>query len=138
MSRVVVDTDVASYIFNWHSLAQQYADALRGSELVLSFMTVAELRMGAISAGWGSRRRLVLEQFIQRFELVYADNDLCTVWARIRADARAAGQPLSPQDAWIAATALALDGPLATNNRRDFEHVQILRIPDRRPAQVVG
>ena len=48
MSQIVVDTDVASYIFNWHSLAQQYADALRGSELILSFMTIAELRMGAI------------------------------------------------------------------------------------------
>jgi predicted nucleic acid-binding protein len=64
MSQIVVDTDVASYIFNWHSLAQRYADALRGSELVLSFMTIAELRMGAISAGWGSRRRLLLEQFM--------------------------------------------------------------------------
>jgi hypothetical protein len=30
MSQIVVDTDVASYIFNWHSLAQRYADALRG------------------------------------------------------------------------------------------------------------
>jgi hypothetical protein len=56
-------------------------------------MTVAEMRMGAISAGWGSRRRVLLEQFVQRFELLYADNDLCTVWARIRADARAAGRP---------------------------------------------
>ena len=128
MSRIVVDTDVASYIFNWHSLAQQYADALRGSELILSFMTIAELRMGAISAGWGGRRRVLLEQFMQRFELVYADNDLCTVWARLRADARAAGRALSPQDAWIAATALALDAPLATNNRRDFERVQKLRL----------
>ena len=128
MSRIVVDTDVASYIFNWHSLAQQCADALRGSELILSFMTIAELRMGAISASWGDRRRLLLEQFMQRFELVYADNDLCTVWARIRADARAAGRALSPQDAWIAATALALDAPLATNNRRDFEHVPKLRL----------
>ena len=57
MSQVVVDTNLASYIFNWHSLAQRYVDALRGSELVLSFMSVAELRMGAIAAGWGSRRR---------------------------------------------------------------------------------
>ncbi len=48
---------------------------MRGSELILSFMTIAELRMGAISAGWGNRRRLLLEQFIQHFELVYADND---------------------------------------------------------------
>jgi predicted nucleic acid-binding protein len=62
-----VDTDVAPYIFNWHSSAQHYADALRGSELILSFMSVAELRMGAISAGWGGRRRLLLEQIHARF-----------------------------------------------------------------------
>lgn len=35
MSQIVVDTDVVSYLFNWHSLAQGYANALRGSELVL-------------------------------------------------------------------------------------------------------
>jgi tRNA(fMet)-specific endonuclease VapC len=128
MSQIVVDTDIASYIFNWHTLAQRYSDALRGSELILCFMSIAELRMGAISAGWGSRRRALLERFIQGFELVYADNDLCTIWARIRADARSAGRVLSPQDAWIAATALALDAPLATNNRRDFEHVPKLTL----------
>ncbi len=49
MKRIVVDTDVASYIFNWHSLAQRYADVLRGSDLVLSFMTIAELRIGAMA-----------------------------------------------------------------------------------------
>src|ERR1035438_5389915 len=95
MSQIVVDTDVASYIFNWHSLAQRYADALRGSELILSFMRIAELRMGAISARWGGRRCVLLEQFMERFERVYADNDLCTVWARVRADTRAAGRALS-------------------------------------------
>jgi tRNA(fMet)-specific endonuclease VapC len=128
MSQIVVDTDVASYIFNWHSLAQRYVDALRGSELILSFMSIAELRMGAIMAGWGTRRRTLLEQFIQGFEIVYADNSLCTLWASLRADARAAGRTLSPQDAWIAATALGLDAPLATNNRRDYEYVQKLRL----------
>ncbi|MBM3725352.1 MAG: type II toxin-antitoxin system VapC family toxin [Acidobacteria bacterium] len=128
MSQIVADTDIASYIFNWHSLAQHYSDMVRGSELVLSFMSIAELRMGAISAGWGNRRRSLLEQFIQGFELSYADNDLCTIWARVRADARAAGRPLSPQDAWIAATALALDVPLATNNRRHYDLVPKLRL----------
>jgi predicted nucleic acid-binding protein len=65
MSRIVVDTDVASYIFNWHSLAQHYTEALRGSEPVLSFMSIAEMRMGAISARWGQRRRLLRVRFIQ-------------------------------------------------------------------------
>jgi predicted nucleic acid-binding protein len=57
MSQIVVDTDVASYIFNWHASAQRYIDALRGSQLILCFMSIAEMRMGAISAGWGVRRR---------------------------------------------------------------------------------
>ena len=69
MSQIVVDTDVASYIFNWHTLAQHYVNALRGSELILSFMSLAELRMGAMSAGWGSHRRLLLERFIQGFKV---------------------------------------------------------------------
>lgn len=128
MNQVVVDTDIASYIFNWHTLAENNLNALQGSELFLSFMSIAELRMGAISARWGSHRRLLLERFILGFELAYANNDLCTIWARIRADARAAGRPLSPQEAWIAATALVLDAPVATNNRRHFEHVQKLRL----------
>ena len=128
MSRIVVDTDVASYIFNWHSLAKQYAELLRGSELIISFMTIAELRTGAISARWGSRRSLLLEQFVQGFEHSYPDNELCTIYARIRSHERAAGRTLSPQDAWIAATALALDAPLATNNRRHFEHIPNLQL----------
>jgi tRNA(fMet)-specific endonuclease VapC len=128
VGKIVVDTDVASYIFNWHSSAQLYVDALRGSQLILSFMSVAEMRMGAISAGWGIRRCSLLEQFTQGFGVVFADDALCTSWATLRANARSTGRHLSPQDAWIAATALGFDAPLATNNRSDFERVPNLRL----------
>jgi tRNA(fMet)-specific endonuclease VapC len=127
MNQIVIDTDIASYIFNWHSSAKQYVDALRGSQLVLCFMSIAEMRMGAIAAGWGTRRTL-LEQFIAGFGTVYADDALCTSWAQLRADARAAGRALSPQDAWIAAVALGLGVPLATNNRGDFLHIPKLHL----------
>ena len=102
--------------------------------MILSFMSIAEMRMGAIAAGWGVPRRTLLEQFIRGFGVVYSDDALCTSWAALRAGARAAGRSLSPQDAWIAATALGLDAPLATNNRRDFEHVQQLRLLSLGPA----
>jgi predicted nucleic acid-binding protein len=65
MSQIVVDTDVASYIFNWHSSAQRHVDALRGSELILSFVSIAEMRMGALAARWGVRRRALIEQFME-------------------------------------------------------------------------
>jgi tRNA(fMet)-specific endonuclease VapC len=128
MSPLVVDTDVASYILKWHSAAQRYVDAMRGSELTLCFMSVAEMRMGAIVAGWGIRRRALLEEFIEGFRVIYADDSMCTSWAKLRANARASGRSLSPQDAWIAAAALELDVPLATNNSRDFRNIPKLRL----------
>ncbi len=91
-------------------------------------MSIAEMRMGSIAASWGIRRRALLEQFIGGFGVIYADDALFTSWATMRSGARTAGRALSPQDAWIAATALGLDAPLATNNRSDFEHIQKLRL----------
>lgn len=128
MNLIVVDTDVASYLFNWHSSAVIWVQALRGSQLTLSFMTIAEMRMGALAAGWGTRRVTFLEQFLAGFGVVYADDNLCTLWAKVRSEARAAGRTVSPQDAWIAATALALGAELATNNRADFVHIPKLRL----------
>ena len=128
MSQIVVDTDVASYLFNWHSSAQSYVNLLRGSELILSFMSIAELRMGAFSANWGEPRRLMLERFIKGFELVYADDHLCTI---LGANSRrsAGGRPrIKSPGRLIAAVALALDAPLVTNNRRDYEPVRSLRL----------
>lgn len=128
MSRIVVDTDIASYILNWHSSAPAYVEALRGATLILSFMSLAELRAGAFAANWGPRRLQLLEQFIEGFGVVYPDDAMCTSWASIRARARAAGRGLSPQDAWIAATAISMNAELATNNQSDFANIESLRL----------
>jgi hypothetical protein len=50
-ARLVVDTDVASFVFKWHpEFAPSYVALMRGSELVVSFMTLAEMRLGAPKA----------------------------------------------------------------------------------------
>ena len=94
----------------------------------LSFMSVAELRAGTLLAGWGGRRRADLEEFIRGFQIAYAENDMCTTWAEIRADSQKLGRVIKTQDAWVAATTLAIDAPLATNNRRDFQHIRQIRL----------
>ena len=63
--RLVVDTDVASFIFKWHlEFAPRYVDIVRGCELIVSFMTLAEMRQGALGANWGPRKCAVLEAFL--------------------------------------------------------------------------
>jgi predicted nucleic acid-binding protein len=93
-------------------------------------MSVAELRAGARMAHWGARKSVILEDFIRGFEIIHSDDDTCWLWAELRADCRSIGREMSAQDAWIAATAIALDAPLATNNRRDYEHIDTLQLFD--------
>ena len=48
MSTLLLDTDVFSFLFKDHPLAEAYRPHVRGHMLAISFMTVAELYHG----GW--------------------------------------------------------------------------------------
>ena len=50
MSRLVVDTDVVSFLFKNHPIAKHYDSAVLGHTLVLSFMTVANWIGGCFNA----------------------------------------------------------------------------------------
>nr|WP_242051158.1 hypothetical protein [Nostoc spongiaeforme] len=56
------------------------------------------------------------------------DQPLCREWAKVRANRQNAGRPISPQYAWIAATAIHYDLPLVTHNIKDFLEIPNLRL----------
>src|SRR5882762_3635323 len=82
MSRLVVDTDIVSYLFKNHSVATLYDGDLLNHILVVSFMTVAELERWAIQSRWGDARRNRLNWFLQPFAILPYDRTLCTKWLR--------------------------------------------------------
>jgi predicted nucleic acid-binding protein len=108
-ARLVVDTDVASFVFKWHpEFAPRYVGIIRGSELVVSFMTLAEMRQGAL--------------------VLHSDSRLCSTWGAVRNESVRKGRQMSSADAWIAATALVLSAPLVTNNPKDYRHLDKLEL----------
>jgi len=126
-ARLVVDTDVASFVFKWHpEFAPRYVAIIHGSELVVSFMTLAEMREGALEANWGPRKRDLLEAYLADFSVLHSDSLLCAAWAAVRSESGRKGHQMSSADAWIAATALVLCVPLVTNNPRDYRHLDNL------------
>jgi hypothetical protein len=61
--RPVVDTDVASFIFKWHpEFAPLYVNIIRGSELVISFVTVSEMHQCSLYANREPRKSEVLKR----------------------------------------------------------------------------
>ena len=128
-ARLVVDTDVASFVFKWHpEFAARYVDIVRCAELVISFMTLAEMRQGALDAKWGPRKRAMLEAYLADFSVLHSDSLLCSTWAALRNESTRKGRQMSSADAWIAATALVLSVPLVTNNPKDYRHLDRLRL----------
>jgi len=101
---------------------------LIGQDPLIAFMTLAELNAWALERRWGAARQSELARHLARYEVYYADEFLCRLWADVWTRARRKGKPIEVADAWVAATALALDVPLLTHNSADFAGVDGLKI----------
>ncbi len=131
----LIDTDVISYLFRHDTRAEAYRPYLTGKVLAVSFMTIAELERWALQRNWGPARQERMAAFLAQFTIMLVDRSLCHTWARVGDQARRNGRPIQTADAWIAATAIALDVPLITNNRSDFAGVDNLRLlPEATPS----
>ena len=120
MSFLVLDTSVASMVLDDRPILALYLPHIRSSESVLSFQTVAEIRLGVSLAQWSKSRIERLEQYFSDTIIQVQDDELIRCWVHIMRDARLAGRRLESGDGWIAATALLLDAPLLTHDK-DFD-----------------
>jgi tRNA(fMet)-specific endonuclease VapC len=128
MDHILIDTDVCSFLLKGDSRVRPYRPYLSGRVGCLSFQTVAELYQWAELHHWGAGRRRRFVEWLDHFRLIGSDLETCHTWARIRAERANLGQPISPQDAWIAACAIRNDMPLLTHNADDFANLSQLQV----------
>lgn len=128
MTAVVVDTDVVSFLFKNHLIANSYDGDLAGRVLLISFMTVAELERWAVQYGWSPQRLHWLHTYLRQYTVVPSSPDLCRKWAEVTVAAQSVGRRIECADAWIAAAALMHDVPLITHNRSDYLGVPELKL----------
>lgn len=128
MSVVLLDTNIVSYIFKRDTRATLYAPHTENRELAIAVMTVAGLFQWAEVRSWGEARKARLERHLDRYTILPVDIESCRSWASTRALRSARGLPISPQDAWVTATALRYQLPLVTHNPDDFEQIPGLTI----------
>ena len=124
---IVLDTSVASIIFNRRGSALFYEQHLKGVRSVISFQTVEEMFYGAYLAGWGLHRWEELKEHVDQYEIIWPSEEIAHVCARLRSERRSVGRELRNADAWIAATALTLSCPLASHDG-DFEGIPGLQL----------
>jgi predicted nucleic acid-binding protein len=98
---VVVDTMVVSALVDpdrTSMAAAEYRALIGARPIVVSFITVTELRYGALKARWGELRRRGLERDLAQFIVVQPDDELMRVCAAIAATALRMTIPLVSDD----------------------------------------
>ena len=132
MSYVIVDTDVFSCLWQGRSVPHNFTEALRNATPVLSFVTVGEVRFGALNANWGKRRVEQLQAAMRPYVIAPYSPEMAALWGELKHEARknglALGQSEHSNDLWICATAIHYDAPLLTNNTKHFESIPSLRL----------
>ncbi len=104
MKSLLLDTNIVSYLIRSDPLARVYRPHLADHTLAISFMTLGELYEGAFRRSWGMDKRRHLDDMHRLFVVIAPDRNLCARWGEVRWMRRQ--QPISGEDAWIAATAI--------------------------------
>lgn len=108
-----------------------FYDLLRSSDpsmFKIPAIVEAELRLGAEKSSSPAKNRLLLERFLDPFEVVPFGSRCSLAYARTRAYLEARGEVIGPNDLLIASTALAHQAILVTENVREFKRVPGLAI----------
>ena len=124
---LLVDTDFLSWIALGENRANEFGALMRGHELFICFVTVAEvqtfLRMDILAPERADSLRAALGDYAV---LAVRLDDVVTEWAALRAatirSATVDDRERRQNDTWIAACALSIDPaiPVVTGNLRDF------------------
>ncbi len=129
MIEYLLDTNICIYLIKKKSATlisrlQQTEPASVG----LSTIVLSELEYGVEKSQRLAQNRVALAQFVAPFEIIDYGGQAAREYGRLRSALEGQGQPIGPLDQLIAAHALALGCTLVTNNEREFERVEGLRV----------
>lgn len=130
----MLDTNICSFIMREQPevvLKRLEQAVLRGHRIVVSAITYAEMRFGAIGKKASPRHGQLVDAFCTRLDAVLPWNRAAVdATTEIKAVLAAAGTPIGPNDTAIAGHAIAAGAMLVTNNTREFERVPGLVLED--------
>lgn len=128
MTRGLADTSV----FIAQESGRPLAESALPDELAISVITIGELRVGLLAAvDVRTRdRRLATLTVALSLDPVPIDDAVAQAWARLRLLLRDTGQRMPVNDSWIAATAMALEIPVVTQDDDyiDIDEVAVVKV----------
>lgn len=130
----LLDTNICSYIMRERPesvLTELQSRVMHRDRIVISAITYAELRFGAIGKKSSPKHNVIVDEFMARIDAVLAwDKGAVEATAQIKRYLSDKGTPIGNNDTMIAGHAVSEGCILVTNNRKEFDRVPDLEIED--------
>ncbi len=124
----MLDTDICVYVINENPVELKATFNRYFQQLAISSITLAELMFGVEKSGNRLRNLDNALDFTRRVSVLFFDDKAAMEYGKLRAELQRKGTPIGPNDTLIAAHARSIDATLVTNNIREFNRVQGLRV----------
>ena len=124
----VLDTNTLIYFFKGMGNVSHNLLGTSPKEIGIPSIVLFELEYGIAKSNSPKKRQVQLKEICSLVEVLPFGNQEARFSARIRAQLEKKGTPIGPYDLLIAATALAHQRILVTNNAKEFTRVPELKI----------
>ena len=124
----MLDTNIAIYVIKRRPIELLQIFNQHTNQLCVSSITLAELLHGVEKSSLVEQNLKNVENFISRLEVLDYGNKAASHYGDIRADLERKGTPIGVNDLHISGHARSEGLIIVTNNSREFERVQGLRV----------
>ncbi len=128
MLKYMLDTNIAIYVIKRRPVEILNTFNHHAGQLSISSITHAELLHGAEKSAKPDENHKHVEDFISRLQVLDYDQKAAAQYGDIRAKLERKGTPIGVNDLHIAGHARSMGLILVTNNLREFERVEALRL----------
>ena len=128
MLKYMLDTNIAIYVIKRRPVEALETFNLHAGQLCISAITVAELMHGVEKSAMPESNLHHVEDFVSRLLVLEYGNKSAAHYGDIRADLERKGTTIGVNDLHIAGHARSEGLTLVTNNLKEFERVDGLRL----------
>lgn len=127
--KYMLDTNICIYIIKRKppQILEKFT-TIAQEDICISSITLAELEFGVCKSNNPIRNKLALMIFLAGIKILPFDSVAATDYGDIRATLEKRGTPIGANDLLIAAHARSLKLTLVTNNTKEFERVDDLKL----------
>lgn len=128
MLKYMLDTNIVIYVIKRRPVEALAVFNRHAGQMCISSITLAELMHGAEKSARPEHNLRQVEDFVSRLEVLEYGTKAAAHYGDIRASLERQGTPIGVNDLHIAGHARSEGLTLVTNNLKEFERVEALRL----------